>query len=113
MNFSTIKKEGVCIISVLSEKLNAQIAPELKSAIVMANKEGNKNLIIDLSGARYCDSSGLSALLVGNRLCLEASGVFVLAGLQPIVKKVISITQLDKVLNITSNVEEAEKMIFN
>jgi anti-sigma B factor antagonist len=91
---------------VLSEKLNALIAPELKATLVLANKEGEKNLIVNLTKARYCDSSGLSAILVGNRLCKEANGRFAITGLQPTVKKVISIAQLDKVLNITAALNE-------
>lgn len=91
----------------LSEKLNALIAPELKTRLVLANKEGEKNLIVNLTKSRYCDSSGLSAILVGNRLCKEANGRFAITGLQPTVKKVISIAQLDKVLNITAALNEA------
>jgi anti-sigma B factor antagonist len=94
-------------ITVLSEKLNALIAPELKTRLVLANKEGEKNLIVNLTKSRYCDSSGLSAILVGNRLCKEANGRFAITGLQPTVKKVISIAQLDKVLNITAALNEA------
>lgn len=107
MNISTTKKENYSVITVLSAKLDALIAPELKAALVLANKEGEKNLIVDLASARYCDSSGLSAILVGNRLCKEANGRFAITGLQPTVKKVISIAQLDKVLNITATVSEA------
>lgn len=107
MNISTNKEENYSVVTVLSEKLDALIAPELKSALVLANKEGEKNIIVDLAKARYCDSSGLSAILVGNRLCKEAGGKFAITGLQPTVKKVISIAQLDKVLNITADVSEA------
>ena len=68
---------------------------------------GEKNIILDLSNCRYCDSSGLSAILVANRLCKNANGVFVLAGLQTAVERLITISQLDTVLNITKTVDEA------
>ena len=35
------------------------------------NKQGERNIIVDLSTVKYCDSSGLSALLIGDRLCKE------------------------------------------
>lgn len=63
-------------------------------------------MVLDLSESRYCDSSGLSAVLVGNRLCRDNEGVFVLSGLQPAVEKLVSISQLDRVLTITPTASE-------
>ncbi len=98
MKFEVISKDKVIVIASKVEKLDALHAPELKSEIVMQNKEGHKNLIVDLSETRYIDSSGLSALLVGNRLCRDTNGTFVLCGLQDAVKKLIAISQLESVL---------------
>lgn len=111
MNVSTQLSDNKAIVTVKADKLEALVAPELKSEFLMANKDKAKDIIVDLSGVRYCDSSGLSALLVGNRLCKEADGVFVIAGVNATVKKIIIIAQLDKVLNIVDTVEEAEKKI--
>jgi anti-anti-sigma factor len=62
---------------------------------------------VDLSEVKYCDSSGLSALLVGNRISKEHNGSLTLFGLQPAVDKIITISQLDKVLNITLDQDTA------
>ncbi|HMQ01313.1 MAG TPA: STAS domain-containing protein, partial [Cyclobacteriaceae bacterium] len=58
------------------------------------------------------DSSGLSALLVGNRVVQEDGGIFVLAALQDHTMKLIKISQLDSVLNILPSVEEAVDAVF-
>lgn len=71
------------------------------------NSQGFNNMILDLSESMYCDSSGLSAILVGNRLCKNSNGSFVISGLSATVFKLIQISQLDKVLNITPSVNEA------
>lgn len=113
MNFNVNDKEGVTVVAVEADKLDALIAPELKSNLVLANNKGVKNLIVDLTKVRYCDSSGLSALLVGNRLCNEANGKFAIAGLQTSVKKIIQIAQLDKVLLITESAAQAEVEVNN
>jgi anti-anti-sigma factor len=68
-------------------------------------------MVIDLSETRYCDSSGLSSLLVANRLCKGADGSFVLTGLQEPVMKLITISQLHTVLSITPTVAEAHDLI--
>ena len=107
MNFEIEKKEGYAVVRVMLEKLDSQISPALKSELVVLNADDFKNVIIDLTDTRYCDSSGLSAILVANRLCKNSGGTFVLCGLQRSVFKLISISQLDTILNITPTLQEA------
>lgn len=113
MEFQIEKFENHTLIKVLEEKLDTHIAPTLKSELVLISGNGEKNIVLDLSNCRYCDSSGLSAILVANRLCKNSNGTFVLTGLNDAVERLITISQLDTVLNITSSVEEAQKMIKN
>ena len=112
MNFTIDKQEKYTTIKVHVEKLDTTVAPALKSELVMLNAHGAKNLIIDLEETRYCDSSGLSAILVANRLCKNVNGIFVLTGLQESVNKLISISQLDTILNITPTSKEAVDFVF-
>ncbi len=111
MEFKIEKLANYTLIQVLEEKLDTHIAPTLKSELVLVSGNGEKNIVLDLSKCRYCDSSGLSAILVANRLCKNASGTFVLTGLNDAVERLITISQLDTVLNITSDVAEAAKLI--
>src|SRR6056297_808546 len=111
MEFKIDKFENHTLIKVLEEKLDTHIAPTLKSELVLVSGNGEKNIILDLSNARYCDSSGLSAILVANRLCKNANGTFVLTGLNDAVERLITISQLDTVLNISETVDEANEMI--
>jgi anti-sigma B factor antagonist len=111
MNFQVEKTDKYTLIKLKVEKLDSNIAPSLKSELVVLNVDGVKNIIIDLTDTRYCDSSGLSAILVANRLCKNSQGTFVLAGLQEPVKKLITISQLDTILNIVATSQEAFEMI--
>ena len=112
MNFTVDKQEKYTAIKLHVEKLDTTIAPSLKSELVMLNANGTKNIIINLAETRYCDSSGLSAILVANRLCKNVGGTFVLTGLQDSVKKLVSISQLDTILNITPSFPEAVDFLF-
>ncbi|MFN8712873.1 MAG: STAS domain-containing protein [Bacteroidota bacterium] len=105
--FSVERNERYTVISLSAEKLDTLVAPALKSELVMLNADGVRNLIIDLGSARYCDSSGLSAILVANRLCKNADGILVLTNLQESVRKLINISQLDSILQIVPDVETA------
>src|SRR4030043_2267981 len=110
MEFKIEKRNHFTLIQVLEEKLDTHIAPTLKSELVLVSGNGEKNIILDLSKCRYCDSSGLIAILVANRLCKNASGTFVLTGLNDAVERLITISQLDTVLNIASSMEEATRL---
>ncbi len=111
MDFKIEKRGNYTLIQVLDEKLDTHIAPNLKSELVLISGNGEKNIILDLSNSRYCDSSGLSAILVANRLCKNAKGTFVLTGLNEAVERLITISQLDTVLNIVGSVDEAVKIV--
>lgn len=111
MEFKIEKRDRHTLIQVLEEKLDTHIAPTLKSELVLISGNGEKNIILDLSNCRYCDSSGLSAILVANRLCKNANGTFVLTGLNDAVERLITISQLDTVLNITESVDVGADLI--
>jgi len=93
-------------------KLNSIVSPQLKSELILINTEGQRNIIFDLSLVKFADSSGLSSLLVGHRLCKNASGTFILTGLNDAVARLITISQLDNVLSIVPTPEEAIDLVF-
>ena len=107
MNFSNEQIGNIIIVQSHVDKLDAGNAPELKSHFVVINKSGKNQIVLDLSKTKYCDSTGLSAILVANRLCKDTNGSFALCGLQPSVRKMIEIAQLDKVFTICDAKEEA------
>ncbi|MFT4737742.1 MAG: anti-sigma B factor antagonist [Cyclobacteriaceae bacterium] len=111
MKYTADKKEQYVTIELNEEKLDTTIAPELKSEFVTLQAEGFQQVILDLANVKYSDSSGLSALLVGNRLFGEA-GSFVLCGLQEHVSKLIKISQLDKVLTIFDTQKDAVNAVL-
>jgi len=112
MKYTIDKQEQYSLLKLHEEKLDSSIAPQLKSELITIHAEGVKNIILDLSDVKYTDSSGLSALLVGNRIVQEDGGIFVLCGLSEHTSKLIKISQLDSVLNILPTVEEAVDAVF-
>jgi len=110
----TIEKfDRYALLTVAEEKLATTISPLLKAEIVrLFHEEGIKNLIIDMASVKYVDSSGLSAILVANRLANEAEGALVLVGVTDHVMKLISISKLDNILTIVPTVAEGVDAIF-
>ncbi|MEQ1588678.1 MAG: STAS domain-containing protein [Cyclobacteriaceae bacterium] len=112
MKYSIDKQEKYTMLRLNEEKLDSNIAPQLKSEMVTLHAEGVRNIILDLSEVKYTDSSGLSALLVGNRILQEDNGIFILTRLSDHTMKLIKISQLDSVLHILPTVEEGIDAVF-
>lgn len=112
MRFSIDKQEKYVVFKLHEQKLNTLIAAELKSELLLLNTQGFNNIVLDLTDSLYCDSSGLSAILVGNRLCRNSSGAFVITGLSDAVRKLVQISQLDQVLAITPTLTEAVDFVL-
>ncbi len=108
MNFSVEQVSNSAILSSHVEKLDISNVSELKNELILLNKNGINNVIFDMSKTRYCDSSGLSGILIGNRLCKDTNGLFILTGIQDNVMKMLKIAQLDKVLHIEESLESAK-----
>ena len=111
MNFIVRKEENYSYIKVVRDRLDSCISPNLKAELVVLARNQKSNIIIDLSDCTSCDSSGLSAILVGNRLCEDSEGTFIICNLSQSVEKMIKLAMLDSILVIASNLEEAEKIL--
>ncbi|HEY9535880.1 MAG TPA: STAS domain-containing protein [Mucilaginibacter sp.] len=112
MKFTVDKHEKYILLKLNESKLNSLITPQLKSELILMNTEGQRNIILDLSQVKFADSSGLSSLLVGHRLCKNATGSFILTGLNDAVSRLVTISQLESVLTVVPTTEEAIDLIF-
>lgn len=110
MKYTADKQENHVIIELAEDKLDTTVAPELKSEFVTLQAEGFQHVIMNMKNVKYSDSSGLSALLVGNRLFKDA-GSFILCEVQEHVSKLIGISQLDKVLEMLATQQEAVEVL--
>jgi len=107
MKYSIDSMDHYTLITLNEDNLNSFIAPNLKSRFIVIKNEGAQNVILDLSGVKYADSSGLTAILTGNRLWKD-DGTFILTGIvHPSVKKLLEISKLDTVLNIIPTLKES------
>ena len=111
MRLDISKREFLVIITLQADKLMSSNAPQLKSELAIIGAEGYSNIIIDLEKVDFVDSSGLSSILLANRMCEEAGGILGLSNINPKVQTLIKISQLEDILNIFNNVSEAEDYI--
>lgn len=112
MKYTIDKKEQYVVFSPMEEKIDSLIAPKLKSELLTIHAEGYANIVLDMSSVKYVDSSGLSALLVGDREFGRNGGIFLISGVQEHVMKLLKISMLDKKLKLVNSLEEAGEAVF-
>jgi anti-anti-sigma factor len=108
MNFETKRINDITIFKLNEKRLDTNISGLVKGEFTQLLKiEGVNKLIVDLSEVETCDSSGLSSILVANKILHTNGGSIRLAAPSVKVSTLIKITQLDRVLPVCNTVDEA------
>jgi len=108
MNFEIKKVNDITIFKLNEKRLDTNISGLIKGEFTLLLKvEGAAKLIVDLSEVESCDSSGLSSLLVANRILNTTGGSLRIAAPSEKVYSLIKITQLERVLPVCKTVDEA------
>lgn len=109
MKFEVTKNSTSAVLTVKERKLDVTVSPELKGEFILLCRPALKTLIIDLTAVEFCDSSGLSALLIADRQMRQHNGEIKLVGVHKKVLSLLKISQLDKVFPIFDSVAKAQK----
>ena len=104
------KSSGHPVLHVTGE-IDIYTAPMFKQAVVNLVSEGNKDVIIDLSGVTFMDSSGFGTLLGATRRLRPSGGGLHLAGPNSTIQRMLRLTRLDSIMRIYDSPEEAVKAI--
>lgn len=113
INFELKTENDIAIFKLNESRFNSTIAGMVKAEFTITLSEEVNKLVVDMSEVTYCDSSGLSALLLAFRILQAEEGEIKLASPQKSVRTLIEISQLDKILPIYDSVEEAIKDFKN
>lgn len=113
MKFSTDKHEKYVVIKLDEPKFTNDNTPALKSEFILLNAEGYRNIILDLSAVEECnDSQDLSSLLVGDRLCKSAGGIFLVTGVNNAIANIVKMSNLHQSVTFLNKLDEATDLIF-
>jgi len=97
---------NVTVISLMGS-IDAMTAPKITEFIQAQIAKGNVRLIADFSGVDYTSSAGLRVMLGGIKETRAQSGDFRLAGVQPDVLKVLSLSGFTNILKLFDNADAA------
>ena len=113
MKFSVDKHEKYVVLKLAEPKFTNDNTPAIKSEFILLNAEGFRNIVFDLSEVKECtDSQDLSALLVGDRLCRAANGIFIVCGVNKQIASIIQMSNLHQTVTFVNKLEEATDLIF-
>ena len=93
------------MVQVDTERLDAAVAEAFKKRIIAIADAGSSRLLLDLSAVRFMDSSGLGAV-VGVFKHVEKRGTLEIACPTAPVRKVFSLTRMDRVFVIHDELPE-------
>jgi anti-anti-sigma factor len=100
MKFEIQKNANIVTLTLKERKLDSSIASELKAEFLILCKTKIELLVVDLKGVEFCDSSGLSALLIADRKMKEHGGAVRLVNVHKKVSSLIHISMLDRVFDV-------------
>ena len=93
----------------LKGRFDAHEVEPVNEWLAEQTKAGSVRLIVNLEGVNFIDSTALSTLVRGLKLCREQNGdLHVCSLLQP-VQVIFELTRLDKAFDIFPTEEEASK----
>jgi anti-sigma B factor antagonist len=85
----------------------ATTVPQLRKAVDDLVAAGNVRIVVDLGATEFVDSSGLGALIGGLKAARLAGGDLRIAAMTEPVRRVLKLTNLDRVLRDHPTVESA------
>ena len=110
MKFEVTKNGKATILKLHGRKLDSMVASELKAEfLILCKPKASTKLVIDMKEVQFCDSSGLSALLIADRTMRQHGGLVHLVHVHEKVMNLMRISQLDRVFTINTKIEDALK----
>ncbi|MET8253409.1 STAS domain-containing protein [Micromonospora sp. NPDC005197] len=97
-----------CTVLEARGELDMATSPQLRERLQRLVDAGNHHVVVDLAGVGFMDSSGLGALVVMFKALRDVGGRLSLAAAQPAVHSVLTVTSVDRVIQVYDNVQAAE-----
>jgi anti-sigma B factor antagonist len=99
-------RNNVLVVHVAEKRVDASKAPLFKDEMTKCIESGQNQLVLDLSGVDFVDSSGLGAIVA----CLKRLGPrgnLAIAGAKGAVSRLFTLTRMDKVFTLHDTVDAA------
>lgn len=101
----SVKKEGPFSVVELQGEVDLHYSPQVRKEILHQLKQGS-NVLIDLSGVTYIDSSAVASLVEGFQIAKSSKLEFGLVGVSDAAMQVLHLARLDQVFPIYDSISD-------
>jgi anti-sigma B factor antagonist len=90
------RREGPVLVFDFSGRLDDITTPLAAEQVERAIQDGERRILLNFTGLNYINSEGLRMLLTGLKMMREREGKFLIACLQPPIKKILQVAGFDR-----------------
>ena len=101
------RTNGHVTVVALSGRFDRHSAPPVATWLDRATTHSPAQIVVNMAGVQFVDSTGLATLVQGLKRCRQRNGELHLCGLQRPVFMLFELTRLDKAFNIFTDEEHA------
>ncbi|HEX9639530.1 MAG TPA: STAS domain-containing protein [Acidobacteriota bacterium] len=103
-----VKHSGsVAVVAVMEPQMVYEKLESIQQQVGELIQKGARRVVINLSAVQMMDSSGVGLLMELNRKLDQQGGILKLAAVQPRIRSLLSMTRLDRVLDVHENEGDA------
>ena len=108
----TINREPRLIRAAIAGRFDAHTVPQYITEVVDQVDKERPNVVLDLSGIEFMDSSALAALVKTLKRSMEHGGDVILVAVADAARIILELTRLDRVFTRAESTEAARTRVF-
>jgi len=112
MDIQRREKEGITILDLKGKLVVGESCTQLREAINDQVAQGDKQLLLDLSGVDYIDSTGLGSMVICYTTLQKTGGTMKLVNLNRRNLELMLLTKLSTIFQIFAEEQEAVNSFF-
>jgi len=113
MNYTVTVEDSIGIFSLHEDRLDSTNTSQVKAELLLVSQNDIDVLILDLSNVNFCDSSGLGAILLAQRIMNERNNDIAIVDGIGKVRSLLEIAQLTSIIPSFASLEEARAAVVD
>ncbi|MFK7884288.1 MAG: STAS domain-containing protein [Phycisphaerales bacterium] len=108
---TVVDASGIAVATILCERYSEHESKPLEHDLLEAASKCAHQLAVDMSKVAMLASAGIGSLISIHQACTKAGGKLVIYGLDPNIAQLMTMTRMDKMLNIVDSRSAATQAI--
>jgi anti-sigma B factor antagonist len=113
MKYTVTVDDSIGIFHLHESRLDSSNVSQVKAELLLVTQNDIEVLILDFTGVEFCDSSGLGAILLAQRIMNERDNDIAVVDTMGKVKNLLEIAQLTNIIPIFPSLEAARAAVVD